>query len=448
MVRCPLIPLAAALALVACASRATRAAASPVDLLDRAKAARQAAETDLAEARKQHLDERRTVAARLQKDYDALADAKADAEGARQALRRLEAASADLERTATTTERRIWSTIRQAAEAAGVEADPAGSVEATERTLWQALQQRLDEVEADGRIRMATAPVIARNGDRRDVPVIRLGRFAAYACGVPRETCGVLLERADGGQRVAGPYLSGRLADALHAAARGDLSRLPIDVAGTLRDRPPDTPRSAAAWLKTGGLFVYPILVVGALGLILFLERILYLAFTKTPPSLIHDVLPHLEQHDVPTAREVLSRSRTPAARVLLAGVESLGKSDDQRGAAMESALLAEAPKLERSLSLLGALAGVAPLLGLLGTVSGMIATFDTISAAGTTNPRLLSGGISEALITTQLGLMVAIPLLLAHAWLRRWVERREAMLEHNAIQVFGIGGHVEDEPQ
>ncbi|MBM4020017.1 MAG: MotA/TolQ/ExbB proton channel family protein [Planctomycetes bacterium] len=106
----------------------------------------------------------------------------------------------------------------------------------------------------------------------------------------------------------------------------------------------------------------------------------------------------------------------------------------------METALLAEAPKLERSLSLLAALAGVAPLLGLLGTVSGMIATFDTISAAGTGNPRLLSGGLSEALITTQSGLMVAIPLLLVHAWLRRWVERREVMIEHQAVQAFGLG--------
>ena len=112
----------------------------------------------------------------------------------------------------------------------------------------------------------------------------------------------------------------------------------------------------------------------------------------------------------------------------------------------MESALLAEAPRLERSLSLLAAMAGVAPLLGLLGTVSGMIATFDTISSAGTGNPRLLSGGISEALITTQLGLMVAIPLLLAHAWLRRWAERREALLEHCAIQAFGIEGNGEAE--
>ncbi|MGB2822938.1 MAG: MotA/TolQ/ExbB proton channel family protein, partial [Phycisphaerae bacterium] len=151
-----------------------------------------------------------------------------------------------------------------------------------------------------------------------------------------------------------------------------------------------------------------------------------------------------LERRDPSAARAAVGTPRTPTARVLLAGVDAVSKSEQEREGAMESTLLAEAPKLERSLSLLGALAGVAPLLGLLGTVSGMIATFDTISVAGTGNPRLLSGGISEALITTQLGLMVAIPLLLAHAWLSRWVERREAMLEHNAIQVFGI--HEEGE--
>ena len=173
--------------------------------------------------------------------------------------------------------------------------------------------------------------------------------------------------------------------------------------------------------------------------MLLVLERIAYLVLAKTPPSRVGEALARLEQGQVGSARELLANSRGPTARVLLAGVDSTGKAQDQRDAAVESALLAEAPRLERSLSLLAALAGVAPLLGLLGTVSGMITTFDTISAAGTGNPRLLSGGISEALITTQLGLMVAIPLLLAHAGLRRWAERREAMLEHDAIRAFGV---------
>jgi biopolymer transport protein ExbB len=105
----------------------------------------------------------------------------------------------------------------------------------------------------------------------------------------------------------------------------------------------------------------------------------------------------------------------------------------------MESALMKEAPHMERGLSLLAALAGVAPLLGLLGTVSGMVSTFNVISRTGTADPKLLSGGISEALITTELGLIGAVPLLLTYAALRSWVHRREAMLEYAAIRAFGI---------
>ncbi|MEQ8979702.1 MAG: MotA/TolQ/ExbB proton channel family protein, partial [Deltaproteobacteria bacterium] len=80
----------------------------------------------------------------------------------------------------------------------------------------------------------------------------------------------------------------------------------------------------------------------------------------------------------------------------------------------------------------------VAPLLGLLGTVTGMITTFEVITVFGTGNPRLLSGGISVALITTQLGLMVAIPLVLGHAFVSRAVERRQALLEEARSALLG----------
>ena len=91
---------------------------------------------------------------------------------------------------------------------------------------------------------------------------------------------------------------------------------------------------------------------------------------------------------------------------------------------------------------MLAACAGIAPLLGLLGTVTGMISTFDVITEYGTGNPRLLSGGISVALITTQLGLIVAVPLVLAHAWASRAIERRQALLEEgrNAILAVEVG--------
>lgn len=423
------------------------AAIGPDELLARAKESRRKAESDLADARKRHLQERKALAARLHLEYDALETAKAEAKRAQQSLRRLQAVSVDLERTTAAAVHRIRGMIRQAAGAAGATVDPADSIESMERAIWNGFQERLARIEADLEVVVRRERIIGRDGNERDVPVVRLGGVAAFACGDVRDTCGLLRTLTDGKQLVVGPYLDEAQAAALRAAAAGNLSHVPFDVDGALAGRTPAEPKSVKTWLDAGGMFVYPILLVGALGLILILERVGYLIVTKTPPSLIRRVLPCLERRDVEGAREVLRSSGTPAGRVLLAGVLAIGKTDEQREAAMESALLAEAPKLERSLSLLGALAGVAPLLGLLGTVSGMITTFDTISAAGTGNPRLLSGGISEALITTQLGLMVAIPLLLAHAWLRRWVERREAMLEHNAIQIFGIREKGQDEP-
>ena len=93
-------------------------------------------------------------------------------------------------------------------------------------------------------------------------------------------------------------------------------------------------------------------------------------------------------------------------------------------------------PKLEQHLGTLAVLGGVAPLLGLLGTVTGMIHTFDLVTIFGTGEARLLSGGISEALITTKFGLGIAIPVLLVHAFFARRIRTVVAELENAAIRV------------
>jgi biopolymer transport protein ExbB len=100
-------------------------------------------------------------------------------------------------------------------------------------------------------------------------------------------------------------------------------------------------------------------------------------------------------------------------------------------------AILSERPTLERFLPAVNVIAVVAPLLGLLGTVTGMIATFSVITEHGTGDPRLLSGGISEALLTTQWGLMVAIPALLAHALLAGRVDHIIADMETQALKLL-----------
>lgn len=101
--------------------------------------------------------------------------------------------------------------------------------------------------------------------------------------------------------------------------------------------------------------------------------------------------------------------------------------------------MLREEGRIDRLGSALTVIAAVAPLLGLLGTVTGMISTFDVITEFGTGNPKLLSGGISEALITTELGLVVAIPALLLGNLLNAWATALKAQVEQGALRLVNL---------
>ena len=129
----------------------------------------------------------------------------------------------------------------------------------------------------------------------------------------------------------------------------------------------------------------------------------------------------------------------TPVARVIKAGINCCDMEREEMENALQEAILKEIPPMERFLSTLGMLAAIAPLLGLLGTVTGMIDTFHVITMHGTGDPRLMSGGISEALVTTMLGLSVAIPLMLSQTLLNRTVDNRIGEMEEKAVALVNI---------
>jgi biopolymer transport protein ExbB len=107
----------------------------------------------------------------------------------------------------------------------------------------------------------------------------------------------------------------------------------------------------------------------------------------------------------------------------------------------LNEALLKEVPVIERNLSHLSTCAAVAPMLGLLGTVTGMISTFHVITLYGSGDPRLMAGGISEALITTMFGLIVAIPVMLVHTFFARRAETLLDRLQEAGMKVFNSAG-------
>ena len=124
---------------------------------------------------------------------------------------------------------------------------------------------------------------------------------------------------------------------------------------------------------------------------------------------------------------------------VLRAGLEARDEDRDTLESVLQEAILHELPRIERGMAVLAVLGAVAPLLGLLGTVTGMIDTFRVITLFGTGDPKLMSGGISEALITTELGLAVAIPIMLLHTFLSRRADHIVGDMEEKAVQLTNI---------
>ena len=195
--------------------------------------------------------------------------------------------------------------------------------------------------------------------------------------------------------------------------------------------------RTIVDFLKAGGPVVIPLLLLAVVAVIMVIERAIFL--TRVDSNLdkvLGEVLPLVKDGDYQAALSALSEGKGPVRRVLRAGIDHGKQSTDNLEEILQESILAELPALERFLGALAVMAAVAPLLGLLGTVSGMISTFQIISVYGTGNAKLLSGGISEALITTEIGLIVAVPILLAHSWLNRHVKMLVGHMDRGAISL------------
>ena len=174
--------------------------------------------------------------------------------------------------------------------------------------------------------------------------------------------------------------------------------------------------------LKSGGIWIIPITIFGLLSSVIALLKLLQIRTIRIPET---KLVASLANTADPEEFERQLEGVTPHARPIFAeGFAYRDAPENARSAAMSQAILSFRDRLESRLSLLGLTAAVAPLLGLLGTVTGMIKTFQIISLHGAGDARTLSGGISEALVTTEFGLVVAIPALLAHAWLNRRAKR------------------------
>lgn len=265
------------------------------------------------------------------------------------------------------------------------------------RDFWILLQEEMTE---SGKVSHFSVPIITAEGKVDEREVTRIGVFSAFSEGkflryLPETGSLVELGRqpVERLQTLVADFeatTDSAIQDVVVDPTRGALMALLVQ-SPDLKER-----------IQQGGWIGYIILGLGAIGLLIALQRFIFLTVIG------QGIAKQQNQTEVSI--------KNPLGRIL--SVYSNDKENDIETLSLklDEAILREIPKIERGLITLAVLAAIAPMLGLLGTVSGMIETFQSITLFGTGDPKLMSGGISQALVTTELGLAVAIPILLIHS--------------------------------
>ncbi len=191
---------------------------------------------------------------------------------------------------------------------------------------------------------------------------------------------------------------------------------------------------------QKGGFLMYPIFICSLIALTIFFERMFYLKSIKTKSKRFVDRVKNMvKKGSIELAVSACRKSPTPISQIMLAGLMKCGQGREEIKEAIEDSANQEIPLLERNLSTLSTIGNITPLLGLLGTVFGMIKAFNVIAAMGVGNPEALAGGISEALLTTAFGLSVAIPTIVIYNYLAHRVDRLIKEMEISCVDLLDL---------
>jgi biopolymer transport protein ExbB len=197
-------------------------------------------------------------------------------------------------------------------------------------------------------------------------------------------------------------------------------------------------------WFARGGPIMYLILTCSIIGLAVFLERLAFLRRKHlVPERFVRAVTRAWQRGEFEVAWRLCQQQDIPLTRILRAGLRKLKEGPQEVERAIEVTGSHEASVLGANLRFLGAISNIAPMLGFLGTVTGLITAFNVIAVQGTGDPKLMADGVSEALITTEFGLFVGIPALGAYHYLRAKVDRLLHEMEAVTIELLNGRGFV-----
>ncbi|HPE80080.1 MAG: MotA/TolQ/ExbB proton channel family protein [Chromatiaceae bacterium] len=192
--------------------------------------------------------------------------------------------------------------------------------------------------------------------------------------------------------------------------------------------------------VKAGGWLMWPIIACSVIAMAIVVDRLwAYRRRKVLPANLVAQIWQLHQKKQLTPAHIATVRKRSPLGRILAAGLVNRNHPRDVMKEAIEEEGRQVVHELERYLNTLGTIANISPLLGLLGTVIGMIKVFAAITSAGVGNPAVLADGISQALITTAAGLSVAIPAVIFHRYLSGRVDRIVVQMEEQALKMVEV---------
>lgn len=295
-------------------------------------------------------------------------------------------------------------------------------------------ESALGRLNRAGRVRTEPGEFFLTDGTRVSGQIVYVGQIAAY--GLSDQGSGALAPAGDQGLKLWNTE-SAQAAEALNSGARPE--SLPIFIFESLATEIEQKGvKGLIEVVNSGGVIGWIIFALGLLGAVLVILRALFLQRASASTSKIIDsVGAHVRRGDRKAALDVLKREKGSTSRVVASAIRNLDRDRAHLEDIVSESILHESSHLNRFGAFIMVIAAVSPLLGLLGTVTGMISTFEVITEFGTGDPKLLSGGISIALVTTELGLIVAIPLLLFGNLLSGWAESIKDSMEKATLRVI-----------
>jgi len=301
------------------------------------------------------------------------------------------------------------------------------------QTIKEIFKKSLALIKDLSSLRVEDGEFYLQDGSLQKAKLIKVGNIATF--GISPKISAALVPAGDNKFKIWKDPSSAQTAKALLNNTKVDTLHIFIyeNANKEISDKEEKTIYSV---IDSAGIIGWVIVILGAIGFLFLFLRVYFLQSSTGSSILPKQTLESLLKSGVQETLTFLKPKKGSAARVLKATVRNIDRDREHIEDIIAESIIHESSRLDKLSSTILIIAAVAPLLGLLGTVTGMIATFDIITEFGTGDPKLLSGGISIALVTTELGLIVAIPLLLGGNLLNSWAESIKDSMEHSALHI------------